>query len=120
MMWVRRALGPIAIAWLVSQAAAFALGPVLLDVSLADCICSHDAEGICPMHHKTAAASKVCVMQSATMDVPAALTVLLSVVGPLPSPPLSKVPAAADHAGVIEKAFQTERPAPPDPPPPRA
>jgi hypothetical protein len=120
MMWARRAIGPIAAIWLVSQAVTLAMAPVLLEVSLAECVCAHGADATCPMHHKApAGSSKVCAMQSATTSVPATLNALFSVAGLVPTLPLVMVPVATASALPFERSMLTPRPSPPDPPPPR-
>jgi hypothetical protein len=120
MTWARRVIGPIAAAWLVCQAATLAMVPVLLDVSLAECVCAHGADAACPMHHKGTAGTKVCAMQSAATTAPVTLNSLLSVAGLLPAPPQTIVPAPAANAVLFERPAPTERPSPPDPRPPRA
>jgi hypothetical protein len=116
---VRRAVGPIAAIWLVCQAATLTLVPMLLDVSLAECLCTHGADATCPMHHKTAAGSKVCVMQSATTSVPTILNSLFSVAGLVPAPLQAMVPVPMASPVLFEHSMLTQRPSPPDPPPPR-
>jgi hypothetical protein len=117
---VRRALGPIAAVWLLCQAATLTLVPMLLNVSLAECICStHGADATCPMHHKPAAGTKVCAMQSATTIVPATLDSLISMAGLLPAPLQAIVPVLTADAVLFERSRLTQRPSPPDPPPPR-
>ncbi len=119
MIWARRALGPIAAVWLVCQAATLALAPVLLEISLADCMCTHGADAMCPMHHKSAPGARVCVMQSANSSVPAKLNSLFSIAGLLPAPPLTSVPVPTAVLVPREYSTTTPRPSPPDRPPPR-
>jgi hypothetical protein len=119
MTWARRALGPIAAVWLVCQAASLALVPTL-EAGWADCTCAHGADATCPMHHKTASGLKVCVMRSAAASVPAILNSLLSVAGLLPAPPLAVVQVVRASAVAVVRSPLTERPSPPDSPPPRA
>jgi hypothetical protein len=116
----RRVLGPMALVWLVFQAATLAAVLVLLDTSLAECVCTHGADATCPMHHTTAAGSKVCVMQSATTSVPSTLNALFSVAGLVPAPSQAIVPVPIARAVLFERLMLTQRPSPPDPPPPRA
>jgi hypothetical protein len=117
---VRRAIGPIAAAWLVCQTATLTLVPVLLEVSLAECVCPQGGGATCPMHHKTAAGSKVCVMRSAGTSVPAILNALFSVAGLLPTSPRPIAPVSTPGAVPNERSILTGRPSSPDPPPPRA
>src|SRR6478752_4872207 len=100
MMWARRSIGPIAAVWLLCQVATLAAVPALLAASLAECVCGADAA--CPMHHKTAAGSKVCVMQSANADVPATLNLLFSIAGLVPTPQLELAPIHAADAVPVE------------------
>jgi hypothetical protein len=120
MSWARRAVGPIAALWLFCQAATLAVVPILLDASLAACVCADRADATCPMHHKTAVGTKVCAMQSAAANAPITLNSLLSVAGLLPTRPQAIVPAATASAALFERSMLTQRPSPPDPPPPRA
>jgi hypothetical protein len=116
----RRVIGPIATVWLVCQAATLAVAPVALNASLAECVCAHDADATCPMHHKTAAGAKVCVMQSANTSVPGSLNSLFSVAGLLPAPSPATVPVPTASAALCEGELLIQRPSPPDSPPPRA
>jgi hypothetical protein len=72
------------------------------------------------MHHKATASAKVCAMQSVTTSTPAALNALFTVAGPLPASPQAIVPAPTANAVLFERSLLTQRPSPPDPPPPRA
>ena len=116
----RRFLGQIAAAWLVCQAATLAVAPLLLNASLAECVCAHGADATCPMHHTTAAGAKVCVMQSANTSVPGSVNSLFSVAGLLPAPSAVMVPVPTASAALLERAMLIQRPSPPDSPPPRA
>jgi hypothetical protein len=117
---VRRALGPIAAVWLVCQAATLTLVPSLLGASLTECECSHGADASCPMHRGTAATSKVCVLQSMTASGAATLHALFTVVGLVPARSLAIALVPTASPVPIEGSIATERPSPPDPPPPRA
>jgi hypothetical protein len=116
----RRVLGPIAAVWLLCQAVTLTLVPALLEASLAECLCTNGADASCPMHHRTTPSSKVCVMQSLTTSAPATLNALLSVVGLVPDRSLTTALALRASPVLIECSMTTERPSPPDPPPPRA
>lgn len=121
MTGVRRALGRITACWLVCQAGTLTLVPVLLEASAATCVCPLGADATCPMHHKSAGGSKVCALQSTTTSEPATLQALFSVAGLLPTPPRPVVPVVTAVSAVgFERSIPTERPSPPDPPPPRA
>jgi hypothetical protein len=120
----RRALGPIAALWLCGQAATLTLVPAALwggstDASLAACMCIRGADAACPMHHPTAAGSKVCAM--ASLDTGAAvLNSLCGGVGLMPAGRVAIAPMPVASPVFLEGSTPTGRPAPPEPPPPRA
>jgi hypothetical protein len=72
------------------------------------------------MHHGTAATSKVCVMQSMTTNATATLNALFGVVGLVPAPPVATAPVPTASPLLVDRDVATERPSPPEPPPPRA
>ena len=115
----RHVLGPIAAVWLLCQAATLTLVPALLEASLAECLCTHGVDASCPMHHRSTSA-KVCVMQSLTTSATATLNALFSVVGLLPARSLATPLVPTASPVLIQCPVATERPLPPDPPPPRA
>ena len=117
---VRRALGLIAAVWLVCQAATLTLAPALLEASLAECLCTHGVDASCPMHHRTEAGARVCVKQSLTTSAAATLHALFSIVGLVPARSLATALVPTASLVVIQSSMATERPSPPDPPPPRA
>jgi hypothetical protein len=121
----RRVLGPVAAVWLVCHAATLTLVPALLwftssDVAVAECTCAQGAEATCPMHHPTTASSKVCVMQSMATNATAALIALFGFVGLMSAPPTATAPVPDASAVLLDCSIATDRPSPPDPPPPRA
>jgi hypothetical protein len=122
MIRVRRVLGPIAALWLACQAATLTLVPVLgwQSTGAAACTCTHGADAMCPMHHKTAAGTTVCTLQSATTSPAAALNALFGAVGVVPISHGATIPAPAVRRVRLAPSIATARPAPPDPPPPRA
>jgi hypothetical protein len=117
---VRRAIGPIAAAWLVCQAVTLTLVPAQLEASLAECVCAHGADATCPMHHRTTADSRVCAMQSLTTSAATTVNALFSVVGLVPARSQATTLAPMASPVLIESSMAAERPSPPDPPPPRA
>ena len=116
----RRALGPIAAVWLACHAATLVLVPVLLDPTLAACMCAHGADATCPMHHGTAARSKHCVMKDVTTNAATTLSSLFSVVGVVAVLALGRASVPAIRPVRLESSRVTQQPSPPDPPPPRA
>src|SRR5579862_4807791 len=113
MTWARRALGPTAAAWLVCQAVTLALVPALLGGLVEECVCAHGADATCPMHHKSTAGAKVCVMQSANTGVSGTLSSLFSIAGLLPTPTPTVV-ASANGPVLVELSRTIGRSAPPD------
>lgn len=115
---LRRAMGPIAAAWLVCHAATLALAPAVLAFSPA-CVCASGANATCPMHHQPATSGKACAMKSATATAPDALQALLSVVGPVPIRVSSINPLQRAGRQRAESSVASLRTSPPDSPPPR-
>lgn len=125
MMRLRRALGPLAAVWLVWQGgtlvfATAAFGFDAVAVTLIECTCSHGDHAICPMHHKPAPGSKLCLMGSAEDAGAAVLTSLFGGVGLVPAPPSTARPDSQRAVVLGDARTHSLRPAPPDPPPPRA
>jgi len=116
---LRHARAVIALLWLTCNTATLALVPVLFDTSIAACTCAHGADAMCPMHHKATTGATRCAMQSTSATAPAVLNALLSIAGLLPSasPPMKPVTIA--QAVLAERSTLTDRPSPPDSPPPR-
>jgi hypothetical protein len=92
----------------------FALGHT---EELLECKCTHGDHTMCPMHHKPAPGSKICVMTS-TGDSAVVFSWLLNV-GLVPAPFESVVPERQHVRLIIDVTTASLRPAPPDPPPPR-
>jgi hypothetical protein len=125
MLRLRRALGRIAIVWLVCQAATLTLVPTAFSsgsagIHLVECTCSHGDHATCPMHHKPAPDSKLCLMRSANDSGIAVLSWLLNGVGLVPSTTHGAVAASQPARVFFDVTTASLRPAPPDPPPPRA
>jgi hypothetical protein len=120
---LRRALPRIALTWLLCHAATLTGATAVLwsgADGLLECICTHGDHTYCPMHHKLAPGSKVCLMQSANDTGSAVLGSLFGVLRLVATPAQSVALQAERGAGVIEGTTPSLRPAPPDPPPPRA
>lgn len=120
-----RVLRSIAAAWLFCWATTMTLVPAVLwlgpvDASVAQCACPHGADATCPMHHQPAASSTLCVIQSATANSTASLGALFSIVGLVSDRSVAIAHLTAVSGVVLERSTTTERPSPPDPPPPRA
>ena len=121
---LRRSLGPIAAVWLVCQTSIVVMVPAVFWAAsaeeLLECTCTHGDHAMCPMHHKPAPGSPICLMRSANDSGTAVLTALFGAAGVLPA--ASSVAAPVPIYVLIpgEPAATSLRPAPPDPPPPRA
>lgn len=121
---LRRALPRIALTWLLCHAATLTVATTVLwsghAEGLLECTCTHGAHAYCPMHHNVAPGSKVCLMQSADDTGSAVLSSLFGAPGLVAAPVRSVAPEPARAIDVVEPATLSLRPAPPDPPPPRA
>ena len=123
MMRLRWVLREIAVTWLLCQAATLALAPTIVWFGAADelfeCTCAHGDHAICPMHHKPAPGSKVCVMTSPDDSGLAVFSWLLNA-GLVPEPTEMLLREHRPVARPLDLQTGSLRPAPPDPPPPRA
>lgn len=121
---LRRALGPIAGIWLVCQLGLVPVAPIVLGVGAAEerieCTCVHGEHATCPMHHRAALGSTICLMRSADNGGAAVLGSIVHFIGVLP-----ELAQTLDQGSrrTIDRMATTPtslRPSPPDPPPPRA
>lgn len=118
---VRRRLGQVAVIWLLCQVTTLALAPTVLWARSAalECQCTHGEHAMCPMHHRPAPGSRLCLMRSADDDGAAVLTSLFGAVGlvpvftPAPQPDVQRATVVADLTTHLLQ------PSSPDPPPPR-
>ena len=121
---LRRALGRIAVACLLYQVTALTLASATVWVGAADelleCTCTHGDHAICPMHHRPAPGAKRCLMQSSDDSGTTGLISMFTAVGLVPVPAPTDAPPANARIVRIERWSPPLRPAPPDPPPPRA
>ncbi len=124
---LRRALGPIAAAWLVCQTATLGLAPTMMvwagiaDADLVECTCGHGADAMCPMHHHAMpTGARRCVMRSTSDHGIAVLGSVLGILGFLPQETSGTALISAERTILIDTSVGLDRPAPPDPPPPRA
>ena len=122
---LRCSLGPLAAAWLLCQVVTVTIAPSALWVYLGGagelaCTCAHGAESTCPMHHKTAAGSKLCLMRS--VDDTGALppSSPFGPIGLLPTRTRTTVLTSEGTASTLPVSPTADRSLPPDPPPPRA
>jgi hypothetical protein len=124
MRLVRRALGSLVAVSLSLQLAVVAITPLAFwgssSVRAAECTCPLGVDAACPMHHKSAPVSKICVMQGAGDQATVWLTSLLSVVGLMPGSTHFVDGAPSRSLVIIERQLTAEHPVPPDPPPPRS
>jgi hypothetical protein len=120
---LRRALGRIAIAWLLCQAGLLAATPIVLwagaGEGLLECTCAHGDHTYCPMHHAPKPGSKTCFMQNGDNSGVSVLASIFGFVGMLTAS--SQVVAPSPASSLVQTAGTAScRPTPPDPPPPRA
>ena len=125
MTLARHALGPLAAVWLACQLATVTLAPVLLwatatNVHVDECTCTHGTDALCPMHHKRAPRSTICVMQSTTDQATLLSASLFGFVGLVPGFTMVIDAAPPERVAILGSEITTQRPVPPDPPPPRA
>jgi hypothetical protein len=120
---VRRILGRMAAVWLLCQAAGLAAAPLALWITapadLVECTCEHGDHAMCPMHHPPASDTR-CVIQATQESGTAVLSTLLSGVGVVASASVTIVAPPMTTLLLLELTPAAFRPAPPDPPPPRA
>ena len=121
---LRRALGPVAAVWLCCQLALLAAPPLLVGAGVAaplvECTCTHGDHGVCPMHHAPAPEGTRCLMRGAGNSSTAVLATVYTLVGVLTVPTRTVVPPAASVYFHSDPDRPSSRPAPPEPPPPRA
>jgi hypothetical protein len=122
---LRRVLCPLAMLWLICQAAAVtvALPAFRMESMSTDevvCTCAHGGDGTCPMHHKKSAGSRLCTMHSADESGTLVLRSLLSVAGLIPTRTAATAPDSMGTQPSMAFSAAADRPVPPDPPPPRA
>jgi len=124
MAGVRRARVFLTALWLVMQAALLISPSIVLlaaahDETAAECTCTHGDHAICPMHHRPAPGTRICLIGSAD-DTLATLGSLFQAAGLMPSIMAASQPAATPTASIDSTSTITFRSVPPDPPPPRA
>jgi len=121
---LRRVLGPCAVAWLLCQATTSALGVAASwqatpPADVEECTCEHTNGAMCPMHHQPASRSR-CLIGSTDDGQTAALGWLLHGAGLVPNRAVAILPAPRVVVVMADVSARSLRPAPPDPPPPRA
>ncbi len=121
---LRRAVGRIALTWLLCQVSALILAPTALwfgsSEQLLECTCTHGDHAVCPMHHRPAPGSRLCLMGTADQDGAGVLVSVLGGLGLRPAPaPAAAPPPYELVVASADTAAHSLRPAPPDPPPPR-
>jgi len=124
MLSIRRARVLLTAFWLVMQAALLISPSVVLlaaahEETAAECTCAQGDHAICPMHHRPATGTRICLIGSAD-DALATLGSLFQAAGLMPSIAPASQPAAIPTASIDSPSTMTFRSVPPDPPPPRA
>jgi len=85
----------------------------------AECTCTHGEHAICPMHHRPAPGSRICLLGSADNTL-ATLGSLFQAAALMPSATSAPVPATTSVALIGSASAIPFRPVSPDPPPPRS
>jgi hypothetical protein len=120
---MRRLLVRSAAVWLTCQLFVVGLSPFAVssavDVSATACTCGHGLGAACPMHHKPAARTTICGMQSATDHATLSTPFGMSIVGFVPCAASIIDDAVFARMAVSDPSIATARPVAPDPPPPR-
>jgi hypothetical protein len=124
MTGIRRARVFLTALWLVTQAALLISPSVVLlaaahEEAATECTCTHGDHAICPMHHRPAPGSRICLIGSAD-DTLATLGSLFQAAGLMPSITSTLAPAAVPTVSIDSTPTIPFRSVPPDPPPPRA
>jgi len=120
---LRRILGPIAATWLACQVAGLTAAPLVVwlnaPVGGVECTCTHGDHAMCPMHHRPASDTR-CAVHAAHESGTGVLSTFLSSVGIVTPAQVTLVPAPITAVSLSDRTPAPFRPAPPDPPPPRA
>src|SRR5262245_28077787 len=121
---IRRARVCLTALWLVMQVALLMSPSMVLlaaahEQTAAECTCTHGEHAICPMHHRPAPGTRICLIGS-TDDALATLGSLFQAAGLMPPIASAIAPAAIPTASVDVTVAIPFRFVPPDPPPPRA
>jgi hypothetical protein len=119
----RHWLPSIAGVWLWCHVALLAAPTIVFvtaPAALLECTCTHGEHAVCPMHHRPAAGSTICLIQSADHSSTGVLASIFTFVGVLTSSVQTVAPQPslpAFFAAVTTPSFEF---LPPDSPPPRA
>lgn len=120
---LRRAVGRIAVAWLLCQVTTLTLVPTVLwsgsGETLLECACSHGDHAMCPMHRRAAPGSNQCSIGSASDVSTSVVTSLFGTLGLVPAREPAVRPESERPVVLAETITHSLRPAPPEPPPPR-
>jgi len=119
---VRHARALLTSLWLVMQTALLISPSIMLLAAeheeTAECTCSHGDHAICPMHHRSAPGSRICLIGSADNAL-ATLGSLFQAAALMPSVTSAAVQATASIAPISSASTIPFRSVSPDPPPPR-
>jgi hypothetical protein len=121
MTGLRHARALLTSLWLVMQTAPLISPSIVLLTAheeTTECTCAHGDHAICPMHHRPAPGSRICLMGSADNTL-ATLGSLFQAAALMPSVTSAPVPATTSIALINPASTITFRPVSPDPPPPR-
>jgi hypothetical protein len=121
MTGLRHARALLTSLWLVMQTALLISPSIVLLTAheeTTECTCAHGDHAICPMHHRPAPGSKICLIGGADNTL-ATLESLFQAAALMPSVTSAPVPETTSIASTHSAATITFRPVSPDPPPPR-
>jgi hypothetical protein len=119
-----RIVGIVAGCWLIGQMVTVSIAAAEFsswqDVSSAECLCAHDANAACPMHHAATSGQKTCALRAAAPVDGLVVMSFLNVAGCLTATNADLVDSPAARVPWPEASNPASQFVPPDPPPPRA
>jgi|SRR5262245_4836343 len=121
MTGVRHARALLTSLWLVMQTALLVSPSIVLLTAheeTTECTCAHGDHAICPMHHRPATGSKICLIGGVDNAL-ATLGSLFQAAALIPSVTPAPVPATTSIASISSILTIPFRSDSPDPPPPR-
>jgi hypothetical protein len=121
MAGIRHARALLTSLWLVVQAILLISPSIELLAAheqIAECTCAHGEHAICPMHHRPAPGSKICLIGSADNTL-ATLGSLFQAAALMPAATPAPVPATTSIWSITSASTIAFRSVSPDPPPPR-
>lgn len=121
MVALRHSRALVTTLWLVMQTALL-ISPSVVLLSAheepAECTCAHGDHAICPMHHRPAPGTRICLIGGVDNTL-ATLGSLFQAAALMPSVTSALVPATTSIASISSSSAIPFRSDSPDPPPPR-